>query len=184
MKKTNQCAIEINNLNVYATNILGLSNRKQQILFDVSFKVPLGSICCFIGHNGAGKTTTVKSLLGLRTYREGKLLMNGIDCHNIECRKSLGYIPEKFSSYKMKARTFLRNIAEFYGLPKEKADTKIDYLARTFNLPLSKLNLKLDRLSSGQIKIVSIMQAFLNSNKLIVADEPTDNLDPETRDLF
>jgi ABC-2 type transport system ATP-binding protein len=150
----------------------------------VSFKVPTGSVCAFIGHNGAGKTTTVKSFLGLRPIKSGRIEINGIDGCNILSRKDVGYIPEKGNNEKISARDFLRIVGAFYNLSAKEVDAKVKQLLMFFQMQSDRLNIKMNKLSSGQNKIISIIQAFLKNPKLIIADEPTDNLDPETRDLF
>jgi ABC-2 type transport system ATP-binding protein len=175
-------ALVVNKLNAYATNIFG--KPKNQLLFDVSFKVPTGSMCTFIGHNGAGKTTTVKSCLGLRQIQSGSIIINGIDSRNILSRQKVGYIPEKGNVEKITARTFLHQVGAFYGLNPQQTDEKIYPLIQYFGLPKNRLEVKLNKLSSGQNKIITIIQAFLGDPYLIIADEPTDNLDPETRDIF
>jgi ABC-2 type transport system ATP-binding protein len=175
-------ALVVHRLNAHATSLLGKPQNK--LLFNVSFKVPTGCMCTFIGHNGAGKTTTVKSCLGLRPIQSGKITINGIDSKNILSRQKVGYIPEKGNLEKITARNFLREVGAFYGLNADQTDKKIYPMLDYFGLPKNRLDVKLNKLSSGQNKIITIIQAFLGDPYLIVADEPTDNLDPETRDIF
>jgi ABC-2 type transport system ATP-binding protein len=175
-------ALVVHKLNAYANNIFG--RPKNQLLFDVSFKVPTGSMCTFIGHNGAGKTTTVKSCLGLRPIQSGNIIINGVDAKNILSRKKVGYIPEKGNLEKITARAFLHQVGSFHGLDKKQTDDKVFPLIKYFGLPENRLEVKLNKLSSGQNKIITIIQAFIGDPYLIIADEPTDNLDPETRDIF
>jgi ABC-2 type transport system ATP-binding protein len=175
-------ALEVLNLNAYATNIFG--KPKNRLLYDVTFKVPRGSICTFVGHNGAGKTTTVKSCLGLRVIESGKILINGVDAKNVTTRQKVGYIPEKGNIENITARNFLREIGAFYGLNEQQTDQKVISFLKFFQLQENRLDIKMNKLSSGQNKIITIIQAFLGDPYLIIADEPTDNLDPETRDIF
>jgi ABC-2 type transport system ATP-binding protein len=175
-------ALIVDKLNAYANNFFGVP--KARLLYDVSFKVPTGTICAFIGHNGAGKTTTVKSCLGLRPIKSGRIVINGIDGLNILSRAEVGYIPEKGNNEKITARDFLRIVGAFHHLSAEEVDRKANQLLKFFQMHTDRLNIRMNKLSSGQNKIISIIQAFLSNPKLIIADEPTDNLDPETRDLF
>jgi ABC-2 type transport system ATP-binding protein len=177
-----QYALSVQKLNAYSTSIFG--RPKNRLLFNVSFKVPTGSICTFIGHNGAGKTTTVKSCLGLRPIQSGKVLINGIDSKNISSRQKVGYIPEKGNIEKITARNFLRQVGAFYGMNAAQTERKITPMLEYFDLHPNRLDVKLNKLSSGQNKVITIIQAFLGDPYLIIADEPTDNLDPETRDIF
>jgi ABC-2 type transport system ATP-binding protein len=184
--KKEQKILVVNKLNAYATNIFGHTNKDAQILFNVSFSLPKGKICAFIGHNGAGKTTTIKSILGLREVKKGNGTIQVLGYSNIDpkCRRKIGYIPEKGNIEKMKAIDFLVDMGKFYNLTKEQIINRVATLLKEFNLEKNRLNVKLNKLSSGQNKIITIIQAFLSDNELIIADEPTDNLDPEARDLF
>ncbi|MDR0675304.1 MAG: ABC transporter ATP-binding protein [Mycoplasmataceae bacterium] len=175
-------ALVVHKLNAYATNAFGKPSNR--LLFNVSFKVPTGSMCTFIGHNGAGKTTTVKSCLGLRAIQSGKITINGIDGQNILARQRVGYIPEKGNIEKITARNFLIEVGAFYGMNASQTIKKVYPMLKFFELPTNRLDVKLNKLSSGQNKIITIIQAFLGDPYLIIADEPTDNLDPETRDIF
>lgn len=175
-------AISVKKLNVYASSIL--NKKKDGILKNVSFDVPIGKICVFIGHNGAGKTTTVKSILGLRPIEDGKITIFNKSNTDPTSRLSVGYIPEKGSIEKISAKDFLKIIGRFYNLNNKQVNAEVQKILKAFDSKDFWLNRKLNKLSSGQNKIVNIAQAFLATNKLIIADEPTDNLDPENRDLF
>jgi ABC-type multidrug transport system ATPase subunit len=75
-------------------------------------------------------------------------------------------------------------VGKFYGLDAKQTKRKVLPMLKFFDLPQHTLHIKLNKLSSGQNKLINIIQAFLGDPYLIIADEPTDNLDPETRDLF
>lgn len=175
-------ALTVKKLNAYATNLFG--KQTNQILKNVSFNVPEGKICVFIGHNGAGKTTTIKSILGLRLIQSGEITILGKDSKNILSRQSVGYIPEKGNIEKISAEYFLRSMSKFYDLSEQEVDKRVKEILKHFDLETDFLDRKMHCLSSGQNKIITIIQAFLANNKLIIADEPTDNLDPENRDMF
>ena len=138
-------ALTVKRLNVHARNFVGQT--KSQILKSVSFNLPIGKICTFVGHNGAGKTTTIKSILGLRKITSGRIEIFDKHISDITSKR-----PIEILHY--------------------------------FDLKESLLNQKLNKLSTGQNKIIMFIQAFLAQSQLIIADEPTDNLDPENRDLF
>jgi ABC-2 type transport system ATP-binding protein len=74
-------------------------------------------------------------------------------------------------------------MASFYNIDKNDIQKKIIEYANIFDF-VPNLNRKLTSLSSGQKKKVLIMQAFIHEPKLIIADEPTENLDPDTREIF
>jgi ABC-2 type transport system ATP-binding protein len=169
-------SLKIKNLNVQV--------KKSILLKDVSFTVPKGCVCAFIGHNGAGKTTTIKSILGLRSYNNGTIKINGADAKKVLSRKIIGYVPEKSNDSNIKPLVFLRNIADFKHVPKQKFHTFVTSILNDFHLPSDRLKVKMNRLSSGQNKLLTIAQAFLGRPKIVIMDEPTDNLDPDTRELF
>lgn len=155
-----------------------------RILKNVSFEVPKGSVCAFIGHNGAGKTTTIKSIMGLFKYDKGEIFINDISStYIVKSHMNLGYVPEKENFPKIKAKSFLFDMASFYDIDKKTIHKQIDYYAKVFNFH-EKLNIPLNRLSSGQRKKVLIMQSLIHNPDLIIMDEPTENLDPDTRDIF
>jgi ABC-2 type transport system ATP-binding protein len=97
-----------------AVNHLYLKKGHTDILDNVSFTVPSGVVCAFIGHNGAGKTTTIKSILNLRPYNSGTVKINGIDSKNIKSRESVGYIPEKAIAVNMNTKVFIKEMAQYH----------------------------------------------------------------------
>jgi ABC-2 type transport system ATP-binding protein len=155
----------------------------ERILNNISFEVPKGKLCAFIGHNGAGKTTTIKSILSLYKYDAGEITINGIDSKRIFSHRSLGYVPEKENFPKVKAIDFLKTMASLYDVPKHLIEERIKYYERIFSLK-RRLNINLNSMSSGQKKKIMIIQSLLHDPELIIMDEPTENLDPDTRDIF
>jgi ABC-2 type transport system ATP-binding protein len=168
-------ALEIKNLK---KNIDG-----EKILNNISFFVPVGKLCAFIGHNGAGKTTTIKSILSLYQYDSGEIYIYGINSKKIMSHKLIGYIPEKENFPKVKAYKFLMMMASLYAVPKAVAHQRIQYYERIFGLR-NRLHLNLNNMSSGQKKKIMIIQSLLHDPKLLIMDEPTENLDPDTRETF
>jgi ABC-2 type transport system ATP-binding protein len=175
-------AIAIKHLNVCATNIFG--RPKTKILKNVSFNLPIGKICTFIGHNGAGKTTTIKSILGLRSITRGTIKIFNKPISDVSSKQILSYIPEKGNHEPIKAKNFLNDIGKFYNLSNKDVQERALQILKYFDIDKFLLNRKLNSLSTGQNKIIMFIQAFIADSKLIIADEPTDNLDPENRDLF
>lgn len=156
---------------------------KEKILSNISFSIPRGVICAFIGHNGAGKTTTIKSIMNLYHYDSGTILIDGIDAKKISSHNLIGYVPEKENFPKIKTKKFLEMMASLNGLDKKAIKVAIAYYERVFNLK-HRLQIKLSNLSSGQKKKIMIIQALLHNPNLIIMDEPTENLDPDTRETF
>jgi ABC-2 type transport system ATP-binding protein len=155
-----------------------------KILKNVTFKIPKGSVCAFMGHNGAGKTTTIKSIMGILKFDSGTITINGVDSKDsVNSHMKVGYIPEKDDFPKIKARRFLIDLNKLYGIDKTTTSQRLDYYARIFSLS-ERMNVKLTSMSSGQRKKVLIIQALLHDADLLIMDEPTENLDPDTRAIF
>tara|TARA_B100000686_G_scaffold273653_1_gene291373 strand:+ start:137 stop:904 length:768 start_codon:yes stop_codon:yes gene_type:complete len=146
----------------------------------ISFKINAGSITGLLGGNGAGKTTTIAMILGLLLPTSGKIRVLGEDI--ITSRyKVLSRI--NFSSpyvelpKRLTVRQNLRIFAGLYGMGNSKED--IENLAESFALN-DFLDLPTGQLSSGQRSRVSLAKALINSPSLLLLDEPTASLDPET----
>ncbi|MDR0825835.1 MAG: ABC transporter ATP-binding protein [Mycoplasmataceae bacterium] len=163
---------------------LKVKMKLQVLLDDVSFTVPYGVTCAFIGHNGAGKTTTIRSILGLREYDSGEITIAGVNAKYKKSRVTIGYVPEKGSADKIKVIDFLRNIADFKNVSKSELDSFVETTCKELNIPVDRLQNRICDLSSGQNKLITIAQAFIGAPDIVFMDEPTDNLDPEARELF
>jgi ABC-2 type transport system ATP-binding protein len=169
--------------NILVVNNLNKNIGKDKILRHVSFSVPEGKICAFIGPNGAGKTTTIKSIMGLFRYDSGEILINGVNSKKINSHKLIGYVPEKENFPKVKARSFLKMMASLDNMKRSVVKEKIKYYERVFDLK-NRLHINLNGMSSGQKKKIMIIQALMHNPDLLIMDEPTENLDPDTRDTF
>lgn len=167
--------LKVSNLNVKIN--------KTHILKDVSFELPQGSLCAFIGANGAGKTTTIKSIVGLYPFQEGEILVNGINANDYRSRNNLGYIPEKENFPKTKAINFLNSCSEYFHIDKNISNEITNKLLKAFGIS-DLINKRLDKMSSGQKKKILIIQALIHNPDLLIMDEPTENMDPDARMVF
>lgn len=149
------------------------------ILQGVNVRVPKGSITALLGRNGAGKTTTLKSILGLLTPRQGKVLfdgaaVNGMRPYDIAAR-GIGFVPEH--------RAIFRDLTVEENLQLAER-RKGDYLRKKefiFNLfpDLQRLiALPGTSLSGGQQQMLAIARALVPDNKLLLIDEPSEGLAP------
>ena len=133
-----------------------------------------------MGGNGAGKTTTIAMILGLLLPTSGKIRVLGEDI--INSRYSVLSRINFSSPYvelpkRLTVRQNLRIFAGLYGIDNSKAD--IEILAESFSLN-NFIDLPTGQLSSGQRSRVSLAKALINSPSLLLLDEPTASLDPET----
>jgi branched-chain amino acid transport system ATP-binding protein len=149
------------------------------ILQGVSVRVPKGSITALLGRNGAGKTTTLKSILGLLTPRQGKVVFDGREVQGMRpydiAAMGIGFVPEH--------RAIFRDLT-VEGNLKLAERTKGDYLRKkefVFNLfpDLQRLiTLPGTSLSGGQQQMLAIARALVADNKLLLIDEPSEGLAP------
>lgn len=149
------------------------------ILQGVTFSVPKGSITALLGRNGAGKTTTLKSILGLATPREGKIIYEGREIQGMRsfniAALGIGYVPEH--------RAIFRDLTveENLKIAERKKD---DYLRKQefiFSLfpDLKRLiHLSGTNLSGGQQQMLAIARALIAENRLMLIDEPSEGLAP------
>ncbi|MCU4743245.1 ABC transporter ATP-binding protein [Halobacteria archaeon AArc-m2/3/4] len=149
---------------------------------DIDLELEAG-IHGLLGPNGAGKSTLMRILTTVSKPTTGTVYWNGTDITESPTvvRNVLGYLPQDFGVYPdLTAREFLEYIAALRGLNRETATARIDEL-----LALTDLQHVQDRalrtFSGGMRQRVGIAQALVNDPELLVVDEPTVGLDPETR---
>tara|TARA_B100000575_G_scaffold190332_1_gene153484 strand:+ start:2078 stop:2812 length:735 start_codon:yes stop_codon:yes gene_type:complete len=150
---------------------------------NVSFEVNQNEIIGILGPNGCGKTTTIGMILGLLKPSKGKVLINGVEIENqrVELLDKLNFIsPYIELPKKLTVRQNLEVYGRLYDVNKLK--TKIDYLSEKLRLYdfIDKLT---GELSSGQKNRVSLAKSIINDPKVLLLDEPTASLDPETGDF-
>ena len=165
--------------------VIGLSktyNTKEAVK-EVSFKVNQNEIIGILGPNGCGKTTTIGMILGLLKPSKGKVLINGVEIENqrVDLLNQLNFIsPYIELPKKLTVRQNLEVYGRLYDVNKHKS--KIEYLCEKLRLYefIDKLT---GELSSGQKNRVSLAKSIINNPKVLLLDEPTASLDPETGDF-
>lgn len=163
---------------------LNKSFGSKHILKNVNFSVPEGTFVIFAGKNGSGKTTTIKNILDLYSPDKDSLItINGIDSKKPKAREFVAYVPEKDNFSNENAKNFLIRMGLLNNIPLDQLQTQIQKYVKLFEAE-KYLNTRLDRLSSGNAKKFMIIQALLSNANCFIMDEPTDNLDPETRAAF
>ena len=151
---------------------------------DISFKVNQNEIIGILGPNGCGKTTTIGMILGLLKPSEGKILINGIDIESkrVNILDKLNFI----SPYvELPKKLTVKQNLEIYGrlYDVKNLNLKIEYL--TNKLRLNEIINKITgELSSGQKNRVSLAKSIINDPLVLLLDEPTASLDPETGDFI
>ena len=150
---------------------------------DISFKLNKNEIIGIVGPNGCGKTTTIGMILGLLKPSKGKVLINGkeIEKQREDLLNYLNFIsPYIELPKKLTVRQNLEVYARLYDVKNFK--TKIEYI--TEKLRLNEIIDKITgELSSGQKNRVSLAKSIINDPTVLLLDEPTASLDPETGDF-
>lgn len=145
-----------------------------------------GEIYGFIGHNGAGKTTTLRSVVGIQSFDEGEILINGLSIQKepIACKKIIAYIPDNPDLYEfMTGIQFLNFIADIYEVDSTTRNDRIRIYADRFSLT-NDLAEPIAAYSHGMKQKLAIIAAWIHQPKLIIMDEPFVGLDPKASHLL
>ena len=162
---------------------LSKSYNAKEAVKDISFKINRNEIIGILGPNGCGKTTTIGMILGLLKPSEGKVLINGIEIENnrVDLLNKLNFIsPYIELPKKLTVRQNLEVYGRLYDIKNLKG--KIDYLCEKLRLN-ELINKITGELSSGQKNRVSLAKSIINDPTVLLLDEPTASLDPETGDF-
>ncbi len=167
-----------------AIQVENLSKRFESLLAvdAISFEVPAGGVTALLGGNGAGKTTTLSMLLGLLIPTSGRVTVLGIDMARQRHRalQSMNFTsPYVDLPRRLTVAENLRVYAHLYGL--DRIEARLDALARSFDLD-DLMDRTVGTLSAGQKTRVSLAKALVNDPVVLLLDEPTASLDPDTAD--
>ena len=158
-------------------------NNKEAVK-NISFKVNKNEIIGVLGPNGCGKTTTIGMILGLLKPTKGKVLIKGaeVEIKRVDLLNNLNFIsPYIELPKKLTVKQNLEVYGRLYDVKNLKL--KIDYLTEKFRL--QEIIYKITgELSSGQKNRVSLAKALINDPTILLLDEPTASLDPETGDFI
>jgi ABC-2 type transport system ATP-binding protein len=150
---------------------------------DLSFVINKGKIIGLLGPNGCGKTTTIAMILGLVKPTSGEVLIKGknIEKERINLLEKMNFIsPYVELPKKLTVEENLKVYAGLYGV--KNVNEKISELVN--ELRLNKfLKKKTGELSSGQKNRISLAKALINDPEILMMDEPTASLDPDTGDF-
>jgi len=157
-------------------------------LKDVSFSIIPGEFCFIVGPSGAGKSTVIRLLIRQEFPTDGLIRFEDVNVTEIP-RKLLSIYRQQigvvFQDLKLiPSRTVRENIAfalEITNKPKDQIIETTEYLLETVHLE-KRADLFPEDLSGGERQKVGIARALANDPKLLIADEPTGNLDPHTSD--
>ena len=148
----------------------------------ISFAIGVGSVTGLLGGNGAGKTTTIGMIMGLIAPTSGTVRVLGVDMERERYRvlaRMNFESPYVDMPHRLTVRQNLRVFGRLYGV--ERLSERIDELAESLALkPL--LDRAAGSLSAGQKTRVALAKALINDPEILLLDEPTASLDPDTAD--
>ena len=157
-------------------------------IFNLSFHIPKGELVFLMGPTGAGKSTVLKTIYKDIPISDGNLYINGEDVGNVRrrhvprFRRKIGMV---FQDYRLiPDRTVFENIAlplQIEGVSKKEIKDKVHDICEKVGLTRS-INNYPSQLSGGENQRVSIARALVKKPLVILADEPTGNLDPNVSD--
>lgn len=167
--------IEINHLKKYYGDVKAVD--------DISFSVKKGEFFSFLGVNGAGKSTTISILCGKQPRTAGEVLVDGqdIDAHLDEAKRKLGVVFQaSVLDTALSVEDNLKYRAALYAITGATYKKRLQELVELFDLK-ELLRRPVGKLSGGQRRRVDIARALIHEPDVLILDEPTTGLDPQTR---
>jgi ABC-2 type transport system ATP-binding protein len=152
---------------------------------DVSFELQDGETFGLLGPNGAGKTTTIKLLCGLLKPESGTVTLNGkTDPGLIEVRSSLGVVPQALAIYEeLSADNNLHFFGKLYGLSGRRLRERVRDCLKIAGLEKRRKE-RVSKYSGGMKRRLNMMCSLLHEPPLLLLDEPTVGVDPQSRNLI
>ncbi len=151
----------------------------------ISFNVKRGSLFAFLGLNGAGKSTTINIICSIIKKDSGMVKVDGLDIDsNVEdIKKITGIVfQQSVLDERLSVKDNLKCRAALYGITGEKFRSTFDFVTNVLSLE-DIISRPYGKLSGGQKRRVDIARGLLNEPKLLILDEPTTGLDPQTRKI-
>ena len=169
------------------TPILQVSNLRKtygriQAVRDVSFDIEAGEIYGLLGPNGAGKSTTINIVSTLLAADAGRVVLCGdATLSPVEQRRRIGYVPQEISlAERMTARENLRLVGRLYDLSGRALRARVDEILTAVGLNDRGDDI-VGTFSGGMKRRLNIAAALLHDPKLVLLDEPTAGVDPQSR---
>lgn len=170
--------ISVTNLTKTYPGIVALDN--------VSFEIPQGEICGYIGTNGAGKSTTVKILCGVLDFDGGEVFVGGINVKEdaVSVKRIVGYVPETPNLFNsLTPREYIGFIGTARSIEDNLLRRRLDNFAELMDFT-GMLDQSIGNLSKGNKQKVLITSALIHNPELIYLDEPLNGLDANSIFIF
>jgi cell division transport system ATP-binding protein len=169
---------------IYFNNVSKVYNKDSVALDDINLTVTSGEFVSVVGHSGAGKSTLVKMILADERPTDGTVFFESVNVHKLKnrdltkLRRRIGVV---FQDYKLLPnKTAYENIAfamEAAGKTNEEIASDVPHVLELVDLT-DKVSHFPNQMSGGEQQRLAIARAIINQPELIIADEPTGNLDP------
>ena len=150
---------------------------------DLSIRVKKGELFAFLGVNGAGKSTTINVITGMLKKDSGKIEIAGydLDKNGMEIKSQLGVVfQHSVLDQALTVYDNLKSRSALYGITGEAFDKRIEELSTLLDFK-DFINRTVSKLSGGQRRRIDVARALIHNPKILILDEPTTGLDPQTR---
>lgn len=165
---------------------LNKSFKEVKAVQDLSFHVEKGELFAFLGVNGAGKSTTISILCGQLAKDSGAVLVCGqdVDQNLVSITRRLGVVfQNSLLDQPLSVRANLESRAALYGITGAAFEKRLQELAQLLDFS-DLLKRTVGKLSGGQRRRIDIARALIHDPEILILDEPTTGLDPQTRKLL
>jgi len=169
---------------IYFNNVSKVYSKDSTAIEDVNITISAGEFVSLVGHSGAGKTTLTKLILAEERPTNGTVFFESLDIHKLKdrdltkLRKRIGTVFQDFKL--LQNKTAYENIAfamEAAGKSDEEIASDVPHVLELVDLTAKALHFP-SQMSGGERQRLAIARAIINQPELIIADEPTGNLDP------
>ena len=153
---------------------------------DLSFHVKKGELFAFLGINGAGKSTTINIMCSGLKKDSGTVIINGVDLdgNSQKIKNDLGVVFQGSVLDKaLSVKDNLQSRAALYGITGKEFNERLNELAELLEFK-DILKRSVGKLSGGQRRRIDIARSLLHKPKILILDEPTTGLDPQTRNIL
>jgi len=176
--------------------VIGVENlcfqyQSVEVLTDISFEIAAGDYVGLVGPNGSGKTTLVRAILGVAPSLTGKVALFGQALEQFQDWHKIGYLPQKLGAFNPNFPATVREVASLGLIARKSFPRRLDRAdQRAVDRALERLGIAdigqklIGELSGGQQQRALIARAIVGEPELIILDEPSAALDPESREHF
>ena len=165
---------------------LSKSYKQLKAVDDLSFRIKRGELFAFLGINGAGKSTTINIICGQLKKDQGKVYIADMDIDkNLQLiKQKIGVVfQNSLLDPQLSVKDNLQVKASLYSMKKDEIKKRVEYLSELLDFK-SYINRPIGKLSGGQKRRIDIARALLHQPEILILDEPTTGLDPQTRKMM